>query len=97
MLIEPDTEVVQSHPRCQTCPQSTQLVRALPPEAESVEQLLVDTLHDLADGGNPPPQALGPGFTAVALTSTGWPSTPTTSKRLEHLYEDPYGLGRPKH
>jgi hypothetical protein len=67
VLIEPDTEVVQSYPRRQTCPQSTHLVRALPPEAESVEQLLVDALRDLADRGNPPPQALGPGFTAVAL------------------------------
>jgi hypothetical protein len=32
----------------------------LPPEAEGVEELVVDAFYDLADGGYPPPQALGP-------------------------------------
>jgi hypothetical protein len=41
----------------------------LSPEAEGIEQLIVDALHDLADASHPPPQALGPGLAAVAL---GW-------------------------
>src|SRR5215208_4998260 len=32
----------------------------LPPEAEGVEQLLVDALHNLADTSHPPPQRFGP-------------------------------------
>src|SRR5215211_1779137 len=32
----------------------------LPPEAEGVEELVVDALYDLADGGHPAPQSLGP-------------------------------------
>src|SRR5215208_6100329 len=32
----------------------------LPPETEGVEEFVVDRLHDLADRGHPPPQALGP-------------------------------------
>jgi hypothetical protein len=40
---------------------------ALPPEAEGVEELVVDALYDLAYSGHPSPQALGPGFAAVAL------------------------------
>jgi len=35
-------------------------VRSLPPETEGVEELIVDAFYDLADGGYPPPQALGP-------------------------------------
>src|SRR5215212_2633824 len=58
--IEPDAEVVQSHPRRQTCSQSLKLMGPLPPQAEGVEQLVVGALHDLADGGHPPPEALGP-------------------------------------
>src|SRR5215218_564709 len=66
--IEPHTEVVQRHPRCQTSSQASQLVRSLSPEAEGVEQLVVDAFYDLADGGYPPPQALGPvPLAAVAL------------------------------
>jgi hypothetical protein len=43
-------------------------VRSLPPEAEGVEQLVVDAFYDLADGGYPPPQALRPAaLSAVAL------------------------------
>src|SRR5215208_2125735 len=60
-------EVVQSHPRCQTRPQSAQLVRSLPPQAEGIEQLIVDALYDLADTGYPTPQALGPYLASVAF------------------------------
>src|SRR3954468_7070586 len=40
----------------------------LPPQTESVEQLIVDALYDLTDAGYPAPEQLGPYFTAgVAL------------------------------
>jgi hypothetical protein len=60
VLIEPDREVVQSYPRCQTCPQTCDVVRPLPPEAEGVEELVVDTLDDLRYSRQPSPQTLGP-------------------------------------
>src|SRR5215212_3939648 len=62
--IEPDAEVVQSHPRRQTCSQSLKLMRPLPPQAEGVEQFVVGALHNLADGGHPPPAALDGGESA---------------------------------
>src|SRR5215212_1027296 len=37
LLVEPHTEIVQRYSGRQTSPQTTQLVRALPPEAEGVE------------------------------------------------------------
>ena len=67
MLIKPDAEIVQSHPRRQTCSQSLKLVGPLPPQTESVEQLIVDALHDLTDAGHPAPQALGPYLAGVAF------------------------------
>ena len=39
----------------------------LSPEAEGIEELVVDRLDDLTDGGYPPPQTLGPGHFGVAL------------------------------
>src|SRR5918995_6996009 len=60
LIVEPDAEVVQRHPRRQASPQSLKLMGPLPPEAEGVEQLLVDALHDLADARDPPPQTFGP-------------------------------------
>ncbi len=59
---------MQRHPRRQTRPQTLQLVGPFPPEAEGVEQLVVDGFYDLADGGDPPPQAFGPApLSGVAL------------------------------
>ena len=46
-----------------------ELVGSFSPEAESVEQLIVDTFDDLTYPGYPPPQTLGPGLLGVAL---GW-------------------------
>src|SRR5918995_6716748 len=51
---------MQRHPRRQSSSQTSDLVGPLPPEAEGVKQFVVDRLYDLADGGDPPPQALGP-------------------------------------
>src|SRR5215210_5649387 len=51
---------MQSYPRCQPPSQSLKLMRTLPPEAEGVEELVINRLHDLAYSGNPPPQRLGP-------------------------------------
>src|SRR5215216_39258 len=68
LLVEPHTEVVQRHSRRQTSLQPAQLVRSLSPEAEGVEQLVVDAFYDLAHGSHPPPQTLGPApLAAVAL------------------------------
>jgi hypothetical protein len=39
----------------------------LPPEAESVEEFVINRLDDLTYPGNPPPQTLGPGLFGVAL------------------------------
>ena len=43
--VEPDAKVVQRHPRRQSCSQAPKLVRPLLPQAEGVEQLLVDGLY----------------------------------------------------
>src|SRR5215204_4470665 len=67
LVVEPDTEVVQRNPRRETGSQTPDLVGPLPPEAQGVEELIVDCLHDLTDRGNPPPQALGPGLSGVSL------------------------------
>src|SRR5215213_8045115 len=67
LIVEPDAEVVQRHPRRQTGSQAFQFMGALPPEAKGVEELVVDALDDLAYSGHPSSQALGPGFAAVAL------------------------------
>jgi hypothetical protein len=67
MIIEPDTKVVQSHPRRQTRPQTPDLVGTLPPKPEGIEELFVDRLYDLTEGSHPLPQALGPGLFRVAL------------------------------
>jgi hypothetical protein len=67
LVIEPDTEVVQRHPRRQSGTQTLDLVGTLPPEAEGVEEFVIHRLHDLTDAGDPPPQTLGPGLFRVAL------------------------------
>ena len=69
MVIEPDTKVVQSHPRRQSSTQTLDLVGTLPPQAEGIEELVIDRLDDLTYPGNPPPKRLGPGLFGVAL---GW-------------------------
>src|ERR671911_1628899 len=66
-VVEQDTEVVQGYPRRQSSPQTPQFVGPLPPQAESVEQLIVDAFDDLTESGQPPPQAFGPGLSGVAL------------------------------
>src|SRR5215216_5947566 len=69
-IVEPDTEIVQGYPRSQSSSQTLELVGSLSPEAESVEQLIVDAFDDLAESGHPSPQAFGPAsFLGVAL---GW-------------------------
>jgi len=42
-------------------------VGALSPEAEHIEQLVVDTVEDLADPCYPLPEPLGTGFAGVAF------------------------------
>src|SRR5918993_2190980 len=70
LIVEPDAEVVQSYPRRQATAQTLKLMGSLPPQAEGVEQLVIDRLHDLADSGHPPPQALGPA--PLAGVAFGW-------------------------
>src|SRR5215203_6430927 len=60
LLVEPDTEIVQSYPRRQASSQAFQLMGPLPPEAEGIEELVVDRLDDLAYSSHPSSQALGP-------------------------------------
>jgi hypothetical protein len=67
LVIEPDTEVVQRNPRRQSGTQTLDLVGTLPPEAEGVEEFVVDRFDDLRYPGNPPPKRLGPGLFGVAL------------------------------
>jgi hypothetical protein len=43
------------------------LVGPLPPEAEGVEEFVVDCFDDLTYPSDPPPQVLGPGLFRVAL------------------------------
>jgi hypothetical protein len=42
-------------------------VGALPPQTEGVEELIVDTLYDLTDAGDPSPQSFRPRLSAVAF------------------------------
>jgi hypothetical protein len=60
LVIEPDAEVVQGHPRRQARAQTLKLMGSLPPEAEGVEELVIGVLYDLADACDPPPRAFGP-------------------------------------
>src|SRR5215218_11149999 len=60
LLVEPDTEIVQRYPRRQASSQAFQLMGPLPPEAEGIEELVVDRLDDLAYSSYPSSQALGP-------------------------------------
>src|SRR5215217_6837580 len=60
LLVEPDTEIVQRYPRRQASSQAFQLTGPLPPEAEGIEELVVDRLDDLAYSSYPSSQALGP-------------------------------------
>src|SRR3982751_5524799 len=90
-VVEPDAEVVQSHPRRQPGSQTLDLVGPLPPQAEGVEELVVDRLDDLTYPGDPPPQALGPGLPGVALgrmdelDSVAFQPTPMILYSLEAL------------
>jgi hypothetical protein len=47
LLVEPDTEVMQSNSRCQASSQPAQLVGPLSPEAEGVEELVVEKLSTI--------------------------------------------------
>jgi hypothetical protein len=47
--------------------QSLQLMTTISPQAKSVEQLIVDAFDDLADGGYPPPEPLGPVLFGVSF------------------------------
>ena len=51
MPVESHAEVVQGHPRRQARSQTPNVVGALPPQAEGIEQLVVDRLHYLTDAG----------------------------------------------
>jgi hypothetical protein len=64
LVIEPDAEIVQSYSGSQSSPQTLKVVGPLSPEAEGVEELVVDAFDYLANAGHPPPQALGPGLLA---------------------------------
>src|SRR5829696_5388268 len=60
LVVEPNTEVVQRHPRRQSGTQTLDLMGTLPPEAEGVEEFVIHRLYDLTYPANPPPQTLGP-------------------------------------
>src|ERR687897_1486767 len=64
LIVEPDAKVVQGHPPCQASPQTLKFMGSLPPQPESVEQLVIGVLHYLADARDPPPQAFGPALLA---------------------------------
>src|SRR5215211_3920323 len=58
---------MQSYPRRQPPSQSLDLMRTLPPEAEGVEEFVINRLDDLTYPSNPPPKTLGPGLFGVSL------------------------------
>ena len=64
---------MQSYPRCQTRSQAAQLVGPLLPQTEGVEELIVDTLHDLTDGGDPSPEPFRPRLAAVTFRRMDYP------------------------
>src|SRR5215216_3574451 len=61
---------MQRNPRCQTSPQSRHVVGAFSAKAESVVELFVDGLYDLADGRRPTPKPLGP--SPLVSVAFGW-------------------------
>src|SRR5688572_21902136 len=70
LLVEPDAEVVQRNPGRQASPQPAQLMSSFSAKAKGIVELLVNRLHDLADGRRPTPQPLGP--SPFAPVSSGW-------------------------
>src|SRR5215211_367300 len=66
-------------------------MRTIPPQAKSVEQLIVDAFDDLADGSYPPPEPLGPVLFGVSLgrvndlRSVAFEPTPMVLGTLEPL------------
>jgi hypothetical protein len=67
LVVEPDAEVVQRHSRCQPGTQTFELMGTLAPQAEGVEEFVINRLNYLAEASYPPPQPLGPGLFRVAL------------------------------
>jgi hypothetical protein len=74
LFIEPDTEVVQRHPRRQPRSQPADVVRSLPAKTKGVVELLVDGLDDLADARYPTPKPFGP--PPLAFGAFGWADEP---------------------
>ena len=70
LVIGPDTEIMQRHPRCQSSSQTPDLMGPLLPQAEGVKQLVVDRLYDLTNAGDPAFRPLGQGFLESRLG--GW-------------------------
>lgn len=81
LLVEPDAEVVQCHPRRQARSQAAQFVGTLPVKAEGAQELVVDRLHDLADEGHPPPETLGPASLAAVAPGRMDDPRPVASHR----------------
>ncbi len=57
----------RSGDKCPPNNDSSKKVHPASRRPQGVEEFVVDRLHDLANGGHPPPQALGPGFKVVAF------------------------------
>ena len=67
LLIQPDTEVMQSHLGSQANLKPGQRVGTLPIEAKHMLQATVNRFNDLADAGQPAPPRARPRPTTVAL------------------------------
>src|SRR5262245_12241216 len=67
LFIEPDTKIMQRDFCRQTCLKSAEIMGPFAIEAESMPELLLHGLHDLAYSSQPASESLGPRHAAVAL------------------------------
>src|SRR5215470_1578774 len=66
-FIQPDTEIMQSHPRRQADLKPPEVMGPFTIEAEGMPELLIHGLDDLTHPGKPAPKPLGPRPSASAL------------------------------
>jgi len=74
VLVEPAAASVERDRRRQACPQARQRMGTLPGQAKGREELVIDSLHDLAQPGKLAPQAARPGL-GKGLVAFGGQST----------------------
>src|SRR5215475_268104 len=103
LLIEPDTKIMQRDLRRQARLKSAEVMRPFAIEAESMPELLIHGLHDLAYSRQPAAEPLGPRHTAITLRwaenlgAIGPPPGLVVGVPLEALVDDIWPPGQGAH